>query len=149
LSKESASISIDIYIVGFAGALAPGGVALTRLFEFCFGMALAKLFVEQGRSINVFNYFRRPLIVFLGFLLDILAVFLSLKYTSINLNGHSIPIGLFISNALIGVGIFILSLNFVFLLHSLFKKVKYIELTPISNGTYEAYLIHGCFLNLL
>ncbi len=134
-------------LLGFgSGALAPGGIALTRLFEFSLGMGIAKLFVERGCSINVFTQFRQPVFIFVGFVLECLGLFLSLKFTAININGHSIPIGLFISDAVIGTGIFILSLNFVFIVHILFKKVNTVWIDQISNGTYEAYLLHGFLL---
>jgi hypothetical protein len=43
-------------------------------------------------------------------------LFLSLKYSTVVFQGNSIPLGLFISDAFIGIAIFILVLNFVFLL---------------------------------
>lgn len=135
-------------IIGFGnGGLAPGGIGLTRLFEFCFGMTIAKLFVDQEYSMSFFKQFRKPSVITLGFILEILRLFLSLKYTQINFLGHFIPVGLFISDALIGVGIFILGLNFVIFISRLLQKLKTSWVEQVSNGTYEAYLVHGCLLS--
>ncbi|MBV8883245.1 MAG: acyltransferase [Chroococcidiopsidaceae cyanobacterium CP_BM_RX_35] len=134
-------------ILGFGdGALAPGGIALTRLFEFCFGMALAKIFISQGCSLNIFRWFRQAKIIMLGFFLEIAGLFLSMKFVGLDFNSHIIPFGLFVSDALIGVGIFILCLNFAFLIHIIVRTVKTAWIDKISSSTYEAYLIHGCLL---
>jgi peptidoglycan/LPS O-acetylase OafA/YrhL len=136
-------------IVGFGyGGLAPGGIALTRSFEFCFGMAIARYWVAKGGSMQTFDVFRKPATVLLGVLLECSGLLLSLKYGVINLMGRAIPVGLFISDALIGVGIFILSLNLMFWLDSCIKNRNLKWLNLISNGTYEAYLIHGCILGI-
>lgn len=135
-------------ILGFGyGALAPGGIALTRVFEFCFGMAIAKYWFNRGRSIDAFTVFQKPYVIILGVLLECSGLFLSLKYSAVPFQGHDIPVGLFISDAFIGVGIFILSLNLVFLIDRLLKNKSKAWLAPVSNGTYEAYLVHGVLLS--
>lgn len=142
------SLLIFNKILGFGlGALAPGGISLTRLFEFCFGMALAKCWVDQGCPINAFTLFQKPYVIILGILLECSGIFLSLKYSTVNLAGHDVPIGLFISDAFIGVGIFIISLNFIFLIDHFLKGRSERWLDLISNGTYEAYLVHGFLLS--
>jgi peptidoglycan/LPS O-acetylase OafA/YrhL len=134
-------------ILGFgSGGLAPGGIALTRLFEFCFGMAIAKYWVNRGCSIDAFTVFQKPYVIILGVFLECLGLFLSLKYSAIHFKGHDIPVGLFISDAFIGVGIFILSLNLVCLIDGLVKNKSKVWLDLVSNGTYEAYLVHGVLL---
>lgn len=141
-------------ILGFGyGGLAPGGIALTRLFEFCFGMAIAKHWFTHERSVDAFTVFQKPKAIILGIFLECLGIFLSLKYTAIRFIDHDIPVGLFISDAFIGIGIFIISLNLVFLVDGLLKSKSKAWLDLISNGTYEAYLVHSIvlsyFLNLL
>jgi peptidoglycan/LPS O-acetylase OafA/YrhL len=135
-------------ILGFGyGGLAPGGIALTRLFEFCFGMAIAKHWFTHERSVNAFTVFQKPKAIILGIFLECLGIFLSLKYTAIRFIDHDIPVGLFISDAFIGIGIFIISLNLVFLVDGLLKSKSKAWLDLISNGTYEAYLIHSIVLS--
>ncbi|NCO75452.1 MAG: acyltransferase [Cyanobacteria bacterium] len=137
-------------ILGFGGgALAPGGFALTRLFEFCFGMAMAKYYVIHGFSTNALNIFRQPYFILLGFFLQLSGFFLSLKYSTITFYDHNIPVGIFLSDALIGVGIFILSLNLMFFIDYVFKRRSLIYLDLISNASYEAYLVHGMILSVL
>ena len=141
-------------ILGFGyGGLAPGGIALTRLFEFCFGMAIAKHWFTHERSVDAFTVFQKPKAIILGIFLECLGIFLSLKYTAIRFIDHDIPVGLFISDAFIGIGIFIISLNLVFLVDGLLKSKSKAWLDLISNGTYEAYLVHSIvssyFLTLL
>ena len=135
-------------ILGFGyGGLAPGGIALTRLFEFCFGMAIAKHWFTHERSVDAFTVFQKPKAIILGIFLECLGIFLSLKYTAIRFIDHDIPVGLFISDAFIGVGIFIISLNLVFLVDGLLKSKSKAWLDLISNGTYEAYLVHSIVLS--
>ena len=135
-------------ILGFGyGGLAPGGIALTRLFEFCFGMALAKQWFTHERSVDAFTVFQKPKAIILGIFLECLGIFLSLKYTAIRFIDHDIPVGLFISDAFIGIGIFIISLNLVFLVDGLLKSKSKAWLDLISNGTYEAYLVHSIVLS--
>ena len=135
-------------ILGFGyGGLAPGGIALTRLFEFCFGMAIAKHWFTHERSVDAFTVFQKPKAIILGIFLECLGIFLSLKYTAIRFIDHDIPVGLFISDAFIGIGIFIISLNLVFLVDGLLKSKSKAWLDLVSNGTYEAYLIHSIVLS--
>lgn len=135
-------------ILGFGyGGLAPGGIALTRLFEFCFGMAIAKHWFTHERSVDAFTVFQKPKAIILGIFLECLGIFLSLKYTAIRFIDHDIPVGLFISDAFIGIGIFIISLNLVFLVDGLLKTKSKAWLDLISNGTYEAYLVHSIVLS--
>jgi peptidoglycan/LPS O-acetylase OafA/YrhL len=135
-------------ILGFGyGGLAPGGIALTRLFEFCFGMAIAKHWFTHERSVDAFTVFQKPKAIILGIFLECLGIFLSLKYTAIRFIDHNIPVGLFISDAFIGIGIFIISLNLVFLVDGLLKSKSKAWLDLISNGTYEAYLVHSIVLS--
>ena len=135
-------------ILGFGyGGLAPGGIALTRLFEFCFGMAIAKYWFTHERSVDAFTVFQKPKAIILGIFLECLGIFLSLKYTAIRFIDHDIPVGLFISDAFIGIGIFIISLNLVFLVDGLLKSKSKAWLDLISNGTYEAYLVHSIVLS--
>lgn len=135
-------------ILGFGyGGLAPGGIALTRLFEFCFGMAIAKHWFTHDRSVDAFTVFQKPKAIILGIFLECLGIFLSLKYTAIRFIDHDIPVGLFISDAFIGIGIFIISLNLVFLVDGLLKSKSKAWLDLISNGTYEAYLVHSIVLS--
>ncbi|MEG5067044.1 acyltransferase [Microcoleus sp. B3-A4] len=135
-------------ILGFGyGGLAPGGIALTRLFEFCFGMAIAKHWFTHERSVDAFTVFQKPKAIILGIFLECLGIFLSLKYTAIHFRDHDLPVGLFISDAFIGIGIFIISLNLVFLVDGLLKSKSKAWLDLISNGTYEAYLVHSIVLS--
>lgn len=135
-------------ILGFGyGGLAPGGIALTRLFEFCFGMAIAKHWFTHERSVDAFTVFQKPKAIILGIFLECLGIFLSLKYTAIRFIDHDIPVGLFISDAFIGIGIFIISLNLVFLVDGLLKSKSKAWLDLISKGTYEAYLVHSIVLS--
>lgn len=135
-------------ILGFGyGGLAPGGIALTRLFEFCFGMAIAKHWFTHERTVDAFTVFQKPKAIILGIFLECLGIFLSLKYTAIRFIDHDIPVGLFISDAFIGIGIFIISLNLVFLVDGLLKSKSKAWLDLISNGTYEAYLVHSIVLS--
>lgn len=137
-------------ILGFGyGGLAPGGIALTRLFEFCFGMAIAKHWFTHERSVDAFTVFQKPKAIILGTFLECLGIFLSLKYTAIRFIDHDIPVGLFISDAFIGIGIFIISLNLVFLVDGLLKSKSNAWLDLVSNGTYEAYLVHSIVLSYL
>ena len=139
-------ISFD-RILGFGmGGLAPGSVSLTRLFEFSFGMAIAKYWVDQGCFVSTFHLFCKTPVIILGIFLECLGMFLSLNYSTVPFQGHDIPLGLFISDAFIGVAVFILALNIVFFVDKLLRNRRKEWLGLISNGTYEAYLSHGCLL---
>jgi peptidoglycan/LPS O-acetylase OafA/YrhL len=110
-------------------------------------MAIAKHWFTHERSVDAFTVFQKPKAIILGTFLECLGIFLSLKYTAIRFIDHDIPVGLFISDAFIGIGIFIISLNLVFLVDGLLKSKSKAWLDLISNGTYEAYLVHSIVLS--
>ncbi|WP_013324488.1 acyltransferase family protein [Gloeothece verrucosa] len=135
-------------IVGFGhGGLAPGGIALTRLFEFCFGMGVAKRFFNAQNSLKILFNFKGVHNIIFGLILEGLGLFLSSKYASISWGNHTFPIGLAISDALIGVGIVILFINITFALEPFLSKINDKLIDSLSNATYQAYIFHGLCLN--
>ncbi len=142
--------SVLIYgkLIGFgSGALAPGGVALTRLFEFSFGMALAKIFFKNNFKISIFEKFKNWNIVTIGLIFELIGLFLSSKYASLTIGNYSYPIGLIFSDIFIGIGAVCLVFKSIFLLQPLFKHFNIDKISLISNGTYQAYLLHAVFID--
>jgi peptidoglycan/LPS O-acetylase OafA/YrhL len=116
----------------------PGYLAISRLFEFCLGMAMAKVYASNPTLL--INYLTKPVTIAVAIILEILGIMGSFEFTNnIKFLGIILPFGLSFYDAFIGFGIFVIVFN---VCRSLIKfsdlTTKF--LTWISKISYELYL---------
>jgi peptidoglycan/LPS O-acetylase OafA/YrhL len=115
----------------------PGYLTISRLFEFCLGMAMAKVYASNPNVL--INYLTKPVTIALAIFFEILGIMGSLKFANnIKILGVAFPVGLSFYDAFIGFGIFVIVFNTC-------RKLKVSELitrflTGISPISYELYL---------
>ncbi len=132
----------------------PGYLAISRLFEFCLGMAMAKVYASNPNLL--INYLTKPATIALAIILEILGIMGSFKFlNTINFLGVLLPVGLSFYDAFIGFGIFVIVFNVCRNLINLSDLTRRF-LTLISQISYELYLtqfigliIIGKFFTLL
>lgn len=116
----------------------PGYLAVSRLFEFCLGMAMAKVYVANPHLL--INYLTKPTTIFLAIICEILGIICSLKFANqIQILGVSFPFGMAFYDAFIGFGIFVIVFNICRKLSNLSDLTNRF-LTWISHISYELYL---------
>ncbi len=116
----------------------PGYLAVSRLFEFCLGMAMAKVYVANPHLL--INYLTKPTTIFLAIICEILGIMGSLKFANqIQILGVSFPFGMAFYDAFIGFGIFVIVFNVCRKLSNLSDLTNRF-LTWISHISYELYL---------
>ncbi len=136
-------------LIGFGdGALAPGNICLTRLFEFCFGMIVAKLYFEKNPSFVSFKWFTNKIILACAVISEILGLWLSSDKGNLVINGRILPLGLTVSDIFIGFGIVTIMINIISIFKYYLLKINQKFLSLVSNSTYEAYLFHGVLLSI-
>ena len=116
----------------------PGYLAISRLFEFCLGMAMAKVYASNPSLL--INYLTKPATIALAIIFEILGIMGSFKFLNeIKFLGVVLPFGLSFYNAFIGFGLFVILFNVCRNLIS-FSDLTTRFLTGISNISYELYL---------
>jgi peptidoglycan/LPS O-acetylase OafA/YrhL len=116
----------------------PGYLAISRLFEFCLGMAMAKVYASNPNLL--INYLTKPVTIALAIIFEILGIMGSLNFANnIKILGVAFPVGMSFYDAFIGFGIFVIVFNTC---RNLFKFSELITkfLTEISHISYELYL---------
>jgi peptidoglycan/LPS O-acetylase OafA/YrhL len=116
----------------------PGYLAISRLFEFSLGMAMAKVYASNPNLL--INYLTKPVTIALAIIFEILGIMGSLKFANnIKFLGVAFPVGMSFYDAFIGFGIFVIVFNTC---RNLFKFSELITkfLTEISHISYELYL---------
>ncbi|HEY9299584.1 MAG TPA: acyltransferase, partial [Phormidium sp.] len=116
----------------------PGYLAISRLFEFCLGMAMAKVYASNPTLL--INYLTKPVTIALAIIFEILGIMASFKFLNeIKFLGVVLPLGLSFYDAFIGFGLFVIIFNICRKLIS-FSELKTRVLTEISHISYELYL---------
>jgi len=116
----------------------PGYLAISRLFEFCLGMAMAKVYASNPTLL--INYLTKPATIALAIIFEILGIMGSFKFLNeIKFLGVVLPVGLSFYDAFIGFGLFVIIFNICRSLIS-FSDLTTRFLTGISNISYELYL---------
>jgi len=116
----------------------PGYLAISRLFEFCLGMAMAKVYASNPTLL--INYLTKPGTIALAIISEILGIMGSFKFfNEIKFLGLFFPLGLSFYDAFIGFGLFIIFFNVCRNL-IIFSELTTRFLTWISRISYELYL---------
>ncbi|MEG4115002.1 MULTISPECIES: acyltransferase family protein [unclassified Microcoleus] len=116
----------------------PGYLAISRLFEFCLGMTMAKVYASNPTLL--INYLTKPVTIALAIFFEILGIMGCFTFSNaIKFFGVILPFGLSFYDAFIGFGIFVIIFN---ICRGLIKISYLITsfLTWISNISYELYL---------
>jgi len=116
----------------------PGYLAISRLFEFCLGMAMAKVYASNPTLL--INYLTKPVTIALAIIFEILGIMGSFKFLNqIKFLGVVLPFGLSFYDAFIGFGLFVIVFNVCRSLIK-FSDLTTRFLTGISKISYELYL---------
>jgi peptidoglycan/LPS O-acetylase OafA/YrhL len=116
----------------------PGYLAISRLFEFCLGMAMAKVYASNPTLL--INYLTKPVTIALAIICEIVGIMCSFKFLNeIKFLGVVLPFGLSIYDAFLGFGIFVIVFNVCRSLIK-FSDLTTRFLTGISKFSYELYL---------
>lgn len=132
----------------------PGYLAISRSFEFCLGMAMAKVYTSNPTLL--INFLTKPITIALAIILEILGIMGSFEFTNnIKLFGLVLPFGLSCYDAFIGFGIFVIVFNICINLIQISESITKF-LTWISRIAYELYLtqfigliVIGFFFNVV
>ncbi|MEG5065821.1 acyltransferase family protein [Microcoleus sp. B3-A4] len=116
----------------------PGYLAISRLFEFCLGMAMAKVYASNPTLL--INYLTKPTTIALAIIFETLGIMGSFKFLNeIRFLGVKLPFGISFYDAFIGFGIFVIVFNICRNLINL-SDLTTRFLTWISQISYELYL---------
>src|SRR4028118_99595 len=115
----------------------PGYLAISRLFEFCLGMAMAKVYASNPTLL--INYLTKPVTIAMAIIFEILGILGSLPESNPRILGVYLPVGLSFYDAFIGFGLFVIVFNLSR------KLINFSDLTTrfligISHISYELYL---------
>ncbi|MEG4092317.1 acyltransferase family protein [Microcoleus sp. Pol12B4] len=115
----------------------PGYLAISRLFEFCLGMAMAKVYASNPSLL--INYLTKPVTIAIAIIFEILGIMGSFEFSNPKFLGIYFPFGLCFYDALLGLGIFVIVFNICrILIKSSDLTTRF--LTWISKISYELYL---------
>ncbi|MEG4802086.1 acyltransferase family protein [Microcoleus sp. ARI1-B5] len=116
----------------------PGYLAISRSFEFCLGMAMAKVYASNPTLL--INFLTKPVTIAIAIVLEVLGILGSFKFTNnIKFLGIILPFGLSFYDAFIGFGIFVIVFNICKNLINLSGLITKF-LTWVSRISYELYL---------
>lgn len=115
----------------------PGYLAISRLFEFCLGMAMAKVYASNPTLL--INYLTKPVTIALAIIFEILGIMGSFEFSNPIFLGIYFPFGLSFYDAFLGFGIFVIVFNVCRILIK-FSDLITRFLTEISKFSYELYL---------
>lgn len=115
----------------------PGYLAISRLFEFCLGMAMAKVYATNPTLL--INYLTKPVTIAIAIIFEILGIMGSFEFSNPKFLGIYFPFGLCFYDAFLGFGIFVIIFNVCRSLIN-FSDLTTRFLTGISNISYELYL---------
>lgn len=116
----------------------PGYLAISRVFEFCLGMAMAKIYANNPTLL--INYLTKPVTIALAIICEILGIMGGCKFSNqISFLGIILPFGMSFYDAFIGFGIFVIIFNLCRKLIR-FNNLTTRFLTGISQISYELYL---------
>jgi peptidoglycan/LPS O-acetylase OafA/YrhL len=115
----------------------PGYLAISRLFEFCLGMAMAKVYARNPTLL--IDYLTKPVTIAIAIIFEILGIMGSFQFSNPRILGVFLPFGLSFYDAFIGFGIFVIVFNICRNLINFSDLITKI-LTRISHISYELYL---------
>ena len=116
----------------------PGYLAISRLFEFCLGMAMAKVYASNPTLL--INYLTKPVTIAIAIFFEILGIICSFNFLNeIKFLGVVLPVGLSFYDAFIGFGLFVIVFNISRNLINLSGLITR-SLTWIAQISYELYL---------
>jgi peptidoglycan/LPS O-acetylase OafA/YrhL len=115
----------------------PGYLAISRLFELCLGMAMAKVYASNPTLL--INYLTKPVTIAIAIIFEILGIMGYFKILTPKFLGVFVPFGLSFYDAFLGFGIFVIVFN---LCRILIKASPLTTrfLTGLSKISYELYL---------
>jgi peptidoglycan/LPS O-acetylase OafA/YrhL len=123
----------------------PGYLAISRLFEFCLGMAMAKVYASNPTLL--INYLTKPVTIAIAIIFEILGILGSFPFSNPTIVGVFLPFGLSFYDAFIGFGIFVILFNLCRKLIN-FSELITNFLTGTSHISYELYLTQFIGLNV-
>jgi peptidoglycan/LPS O-acetylase OafA/YrhL len=123
----------------------PGYLAISRLFEFCLGMAMAKVYASNPTLL--INYLTKPVTIAIAIIFELLGILGSFAFSNPRILGVFLPFGLSFYDAFIGFGLFVIVFNICRKLIN-FSELITKFLTGISHISYELYLTQFIGLNV-
>jgi peptidoglycan/LPS O-acetylase OafA/YrhL len=127
----------NVFLPILGDPLYPGYLAISRLFEFCLGMAMAKVYASNPTLL--INYLTKPPTIAIAIIFEFLGILGSVPESNPRILGVFLPFGVSFCDAFIGFGIFVLVFNLCKKLIN-FSDLTTIFLTGISKISYELYL---------
>jgi peptidoglycan/LPS O-acetylase OafA/YrhL len=130
-------LAYNVFLPILGDPIYPGYLAISRLFEFCLGMAMAKVYASNPTLL--INYLTKPVTIALAIIFEILGILGSVPESNPRILGVFLPLGVCFYDAFIGFGIFVIVFNVCRKLIS-FSDLTTRFLTGISKISYELYL---------
>jgi len=130
-------LGYNVFFPILGDAIYPGYLAISRLFEFCLGMAMAKVYASNPTLL--INYLTKPVTIAIAIIIEILGIMGSFKFSNPKILGVFFPFGLSFYDAFLGFGIFVIVFNICRNL-IIFSDLTTRFLTGISKISYELYL---------
>lgn len=125
----------------------PGYLAISRLFEFCLGMAMAKVYASNPTLL--INFLTKPLTIAIAIICELLGIMGSMSFLNdIKILGIILPVGLSSYDAFIGFGLFVIVFNICRALIKLSDSITNFFMW-ISQISYELYLTQFIALNII
>jgi len=115
----------------------PGYLAISRLFEFCLGVAMAKVYASNPTLL--INYLTKPVTIAIAIFFEILGILGSLPFSNPIILGVYLPFGVSVYDAFIGFGLFVIFFNVCTKLKN-FSDLTTRFLIGVSHISYELYL---------
>ncbi|MEG4581481.1 acyltransferase family protein [Microcoleus sp. MON1_C5] len=130
-------LAYNVFLPILGDAVYPGYLAISRLFEFCLGMAMAKVYASNPTLL--INYLTKPVTLAIAIFFEILGILASLPESNPRILGVYLPFGVSFYDAFIGFGLLVIVFNLCReLIH--FSDLTTRFLTGISKISYELYL---------
>ena len=130
-------VGYNVFLPILGDPVYPGYLAISRLFEFCLGMAMAKVYASNPTLL--INYLTKPVTIALAIIFEILGIMASFQFSNPIFLGVYFPFGVSFYDAFLGFGIFVIVFNVCRLLIN-FSELTTRFLTGISKISYELYL---------
>ena len=130
-------VGYNVFLPILGDPVYPGYLAISRLFEFCLGMAMAKVYASNPTLL--INYLTKPVTIALAIIFEILGIMGCFQFSNPIFQGVYFPFGVSFYDAFLGFGIFVIVFNVCRLLIN-FSELTTRFLTGISKISYELYL---------
>ena len=130
-------VGYNVFLPILGDPVYPGYLAISRLFEFCLGMAMAKVYASNPTLL--INYLTKPVTIALAIIFEILGIMGCFQFSNPIFQGVYFPFGVSFYDAFLGFGIFVIVFNVCRLLIN-FSELTTRFLTGVSKISYELYL---------